>query len=151
MAAFTTEFELRGIGGAALRADPRQVCAAFAAEFHPFRVVESALKAFHCLFLVPRRRPLAAHAFVTDVGGRASRYAFPGWSLGTRGMALVGPPGNSFSTVVSWCQSRIQPASIRATCSRWYMGSPRATSLALARLRYKWMSCSQEKPVPPST
>ena len=47
LAAFSAEFELRRIGKVALRADPLQPGTAFSAEFHPIRVFDLALGAFH--------------------------------------------------------------------------------------------------------
>src|SRR5581483_2716914 len=38
-----------------------------------------------------------------------------------------------------------------ATRSRWYTASPRVVSPHLARLKYRCMSCSQVKPMPPWT
>jgi hypothetical protein len=36
-----------------------------------------------------------------------------------------------------------------ASRSRWKLPSPRNSSLDFARLKYRWASCSQVKPMPP--
>ena len=36
-----------------------------------------------------------------------------------------------------------------ASSSRWYVGSPKSSSLDFARLKYRCAGCSQVKPMPP--